>query len=337
MIKQPLVNMYKILSIAAGFALFMLACKQPAKTNQQEDANNAQQATVSNIKVPAFNVDSAYMYTEKQVSFGPRIPNTPAQKKCADWLIEQLKPLADTVYIQRTTVIGPKKVSLPCINIIASFNPSASQRILLLSHWDTRPHADQDAFDKTKQLDGADDGASGVGVLLETARQLHAQKPQEGIDILLTDVEDYGVSEEENSFCLGTQYWARNPHVRGYKANYGILLDMVGGRASQFYMEAGSQQYAYGPMKMFWDVANRLGYSDYFRYENIGAGITDDHVYVNTIANIPTFDIIALQPNGNFVPHWHTTNDNMTVIDKRTLQVVGQTILEVLYKQPFEY
>ena len=336
MTKQPFVNMYKILSFAASVALCMSACQQPTKTNQPEEANKPT-ATVSNVNVPVFQTDSAYAYTAKQVSFGPRIPNTPAQQKCADWLIAQLKPLADTVYIQRTTVKGPKNVPLPCINIIASFNPDAVQRVLLLSHWDTRPHADQDAFDRTKQLDGADDGASGVGVLIEVARQLHAQKPKAGVDLLLTDVEDYGISEEENSYCLGTQYWAKNPHVRGYKANYGILLDMVGGRASQFFMEGGSQQYAYGPMKMFWDVANRLGYSDYFRYENIGTSITDDHVYVNTMANIPTFDIIALQQNGNFVPHWHTANDNMTVIDKRTLQVVGQTILEVLYRQPFEY
>ena len=215
------------------------------------------------------------------------------------------------------------------------FNPAATQRLLILAHWDTRPQADQDAFDKTKTLDGADDGASGVGVLLELARQFHQQKPSIGVDLLMTDVEDYGVSEEENSYCLGTQYWARHPHVPGYKANYGILLDMVGGRGTQFFMEGASQQYALGPMKAFWDVANKIGYSDYFRYESNGAAITDDHVYVNTIANIPTFDIIALQANGNFAPHWHTQNDNMSVIDRHTLQAVGQTLMQVIYAQPF--
>jgi hypothetical protein len=328
--------MKKLIIIFTGIALFALACDQLNK-KPNKDAESSTQPATETVKVPVFNTDSAYAFTAKQVSFGPRIPNTPVQAKCADWLIQQLKPLADTVYVQRTTVMGPKHQQLPCINIIATFNPDAKQRILLLSHWDTRPNADQDAFDKTKHLDGADDGASGVGVLIETARELHAQHQSVGVDILLTDVEDYGISEEENSFCLGTQYWAKNPHVKGYKANYGMLLDMVGARGSQFFMEAGSQQYAYGPMKMFWDVANRLGYSDYFRYENNGSAITDDHVYVNTMANIPTFDIIALQPNGNFAPHWHTQNDNMSVIDKRTLQVVGQTILQVIYAQPFEY
>lgn len=311
---------------------FTCAC-QPSANNG--DNNSEDNTTISAVKVPAFNADSAYAYTAMQVSFGPRIPNTPAQEQCADWLIQTLRPLADTVYVQRTTVTGPGKTALPCINIIGVFNPGATQRILLLAHWDTRPHADQDAFDKTKKLDGADDGASGVAVLLELARQFHREKPNIGVDILLTDVEDSGVSEEENSFCLGTQYWARNPHVPGYKANYGILLDMVGGRGSQFYMEATSQQYALGPMKAFWDVANKLGYSDYFRYESNGAAITDDHVYVNTMANIPTFDIIALQPNGGFVPHWHTQNDNMSVIDPRTLQAVGQTLMQVIYAQPF--
>ncbi len=325
--------MYKLWTIIAGMALCFCAC-QPS-TKQNEDSGNADNIVTTTVKVPVFSSDSAYAYTEKQVAFGPRIPNTPAQEKCADYLIQTLKPLSDTVYVQRTTVTGPKHVSLPCINIIATFNPAATQRILVLAHWDTRPQADQDAFDKTKKLDGADDGASGVGVLLELARQFHQQKPSIGVDLLLTDVEDYGVSEEENSYCLGTQYWAHHPHVAGYKANYGILLDMVGGRGTQFFMEAASQQYALGPMKAFWDVANKIGYSDFFRYENNGAAITDDHVYVNTIANIPTFDIIALQPNGNFAPHWHTQNDNMSVIDRRTLQAVGQTLMQVIYAQPF--
>ncbi|HVI43663.1 MAG TPA: M28 family peptidase [Chitinophaga sp.] len=321
-----------------ALALVASACQQGSNTTENNaDSTGASKVAKVEVPVPAFNADSAYAYTEKQVSFGPRIPNTPAQTKCAEWMIGKLRSWADTVYVQRTTVTGPKKVQLPCINVIASFNPQAKQRVLLLAHWDTRPWADEDAFDKTGKLDGADDGASGVAVLMETARQFHQQKPEAGIDILLVDVEDYGVKEDENSFCLGTQYWAKNPHVNGYKANYGILLDMVGGRGSQFYMEGSSQQYAAGPLKMFWDVANKLGYSDFFRYEKNGGYITDDHIYVNTIANIPTFDVIAFQTNGDFAPHWHTQNDNMSVIDKGTLKAVGQTILQVVYAQPFNY
>ncbi|MBC9933571.1 M28 family peptidase [Chitinophaga qingshengii] len=330
--------MRKALSILTTLAVLASACQQQSTTTDNSaDSTGASKVAKLNVPVPAFNADSAYAYTAKQVGFGPRIPNTPAQQRCADWMISTLKQWADTVYIQRTTVDGPHKEKLPCINIIASFNPAAKQRVLLLAHWDTRPWADEDAFDKKAKLDGADDGASGVGVLMEAARQFRTQKPEAGVDILLVDVEDYGVKDNENSFCLGTQYWAKNPHIKGYKANYGILLDMVGGRGSQFYMEGSSQQYAYGPMKMFWDVANQLGYSDYFRYEKNGSYITDDHIYVNTMANIPTFDIIAWQASGNFAPHWHTQNDNMTVIDTKTLKAVGQTILQVIYNQPFSY
>ncbi|MGN7822103.1 M28 family peptidase [Chitinophaga sp. 22536] len=330
--------MRKVLSMLTTLALLAGACQQPStKTDNTADSTGAGKVAKLSVPVPAFSADSAYAYTAKQVSFGPRIPNTPAQQQCADWMISSLKKWADTVYVQRTTVEGPHKEKLPCINIIASFNPAAKQRVLLLAHWDTRPWADEDAFDKKGKLDGADDGASGVGVLMEAARQFKTQRPEAGVDILLVDVEDYGVKDNENSFCLGTQYWAKNPHVKGYKANYGILLDMVGGRGSQFYMEGSSQQYAYGPMKMFWDVANQLGYSDYFRYEKNGSYITDDHIYVNTMANIPTFDIIAWQATGNFAPHWHTQNDNMSVIDTKTLKAVGQTILQVIYNQPFTY
>ncbi|MCW3462309.1 M28 family peptidase [Chitinophaga nivalis] len=330
--------MRKELIVATALALVAGACQQnTTPADNIADSTGDSKVVKLDIPVPGFHADSAYAYTEKQVAFGPRIPNTPAQAKCADWLIGNLRKWADTVYVQRTTVTGPKNEQLPCINIIASFNPAAKQRILLLAHWDTRPWADEDAFDKTKKPDGADDGASGAGVLLEAARQFHLKKPDAGVDILLVDVEDYGVSEKENSFCLGTQYWAKNPHVKGYKANYGILLDMVGGRGSQFYMEGASQQYAPAQMKMFWDVANKLGYSDFFRYEDRGSFITDDHIYVNTLANIPTFDIIAWQASGNFPSHWHTQNDNMQVIDQKTLKAVGQTILQVIYAQPFSY
>ncbi|MFY0253135.1 M28 family peptidase [Chitinophaga sp. 30R24] len=330
--------MRKAIITLTALALIAGACQQNTKTtDNSSDSTGESKVAKIEVPVPAFSTDSAYAYTAKQVSFGPRIPNTPAQEKCADWLISSLRKWADTVYVQRTTVTGPKGEKLPCINIIASFNPAAKQRVLLLAHWDTRPWADEDAFNKNAKLDGADDGASGVAVLMETARQFHQQKPEAGVDILLVDVEDYGSKTDESSFCLGTQYWAKHPHVPGYKANYGILLDMVGGRGSQFYMEGFSKQYAATQMKMFWDVANQLGYSDFFRYENNGAYITDDHIPVNTIANIPTFDIIALQPNNDFAPHWHTTNDNMDVIDQKTLQAVGQTLLKVIYTQPFAY
>lgn len=316
-----------IILVAISFA----ACNSGNRGNTQSGT------TAVTVDAPAFSADSAYAYVEKQLAFGPRIPGTPEQEACAAWLTAQLKSLADTVYVQRTTVIAPKQKSLPCINIIASYNPAAQKRILLLAHWDTRPYADKDAFDKNKKFDGADDGASGVAVLLEMARQFHAKKPAAGIDILLTDVEDYGETGVEASYCLGAQYWAKNPHIPGYKADYGVLLDMVGARNSAFYYESYSKQYAFPQAKMIWDVGNASGFSDFFRYEDNGAGAEDDHYYINTLAKIPTLDIIATQPNGNFMPHHHTTNDNIAIIDRRTMQAVGQTLLNVIYGEPFNY
>lgn len=316
-------------------AILLAACQNQPKP--AESSETATTNTPNTAGVPVFSADSAYAYVAKQVSFDPRIPGTPAQKVCADWLEQTLRPLADTLYVQRVTVTGPQKQKLPCINLIASFNPAAKERVLVLAHWDTRPWGDQDAFNKKTLIDGADDGGSGIGVMIELARQFKLKHPAVGVDLLFNDVEDYGVSEVEDSYCLGTQYWAKNPHVKGYKANYGILLDMVGGRGSQFFMEGFSKRDAYQPMKMFWDVANQLGYSQ-FRYENPqDAAITDDHYYVNTLTGIPTFDIIALQPNGSFVPHWHTANDNMQIIDKNTLKAVGQTLMQVLYVNPMAY
>ena len=325
-----LLNTYRKAGAVMIFATALAACnsgsRQPAATDT---------SAVTGKQAPVFATDSAYANIERQLAFGPRVPGSSAQEKCASWLSASLRAWADTVYMQRAKVQVMPGKEVPCINIIAAFNPAAQRRILLLAHWDTRPRADKDAFDKTKPMDGADDGASGVGILLETARQLHARRPEYGVDLLFTDAEDY-----DQQYCLGTQYWARNPHVPGYKAEYGILLDMVGGRNATFFMEGTSRQYAFAPMKMFWDMANNSGYSSYFSYAEPPGGtpyIEDDHTYVNQIAKIPTFDVIAMQPNGSLMPHHHTTSDNLSVIDPQTLKAVGQTLLNVLYGEPFKY
>ena len=290
------------------------------------------------IPVPAFQADSAYAYVARQVAFGPRIPGTAAHEACGAWLVSLLKNWADTVYVQRTTLTTWNHRQVPCENIIASFNPAARERLLVLAHWDTRPWADEDPnpTNRKKTFEGADDGASGVGVLLETARQLHLRKPDIGIDLLFTDVEDYGNDSVAHSFCLGTQYWAQHPHVAGYTADYGILLDMVGGRNAHFYREGQSQQFAGPQQDLFWNLANALGYSDYFRYDQIHVTIEDDHQYVSQMAHIPCFDVIQLRdnPKNPFPPYWHTLADNMDNIDAHTLKAVGQTLLQVIYTHP---
>lgn len=305
--------------------------------NEPKETENATiEVKQKEITTPDFIADSAYNHIEKQLSFGFRTPGSAGQKNCAGWMEEKLNQFCDTVYRQSVTVTAGDGKSLPCINLIGSINPAATRRILLLTHWDSRPWADEDDSAQTKPILAADDAASGVGVLLEVARQLQTEKiPADlGIDIFFTDVEDYGKTEwGEDSYCLGTQYWARKPHVPGYTAEFGILLDMVGAKGAIFPMEMISTQYAGEVQRNVYQAAQRAGYSSYFPFV-AGGGITDDHKYVNELIKIPTIDIININPNSNevFKPHWHTHDDNMSVIDKATLKAVGQTLLQVIYE-----
>jgi Peptidase family M28 len=328
--------MRKIFWVCFGTLFLLVACHSGQQNNNTETSSN--DLINPNITVPSFNADSAYAYVAKQVAFGPRIPGTAAQKNCGDWLISKMKEYADTVYVQSTTLTAWNGKQLPCHNIMAVFNPKDKDRILMLAHWDTRPFSDEDPnkANHNKPFDGADDGGSGVGVLLEVARELHLKKPGIGIDLLLVDDEDYGNDTIPHSFCIGTQYWAKHPPISDYTADYGILLDMVGDKNATFLMEGTSKQYAAAPMKMFWDVANQLGYSAFFRYDNTSDAIEDDHTYINTMAHIPTFDVISLHdnPQSPFPYFWHTQQDNMSIISKSTLKAVGQTLLQVAYTNP---
>lgn len=300
--------------------------------------------TESNVKInlPEFNSDSAYNFVEKQVLFGPRVPNTTAHEKCAEYLAKKLGQFSDTVIVQNAKLKAWNGTLLNSFNIIGSFNVNQKNRVLLFAHWDSRPYADQeeDAELMKKPIDGASDGASGVGVLLEIARVLSENNPNIGVDIIFFDAEDYGkpsyIEDEsiQNDWCLGTQYWCKNPHVKNYTAKYGILLDMVGAKNAIFALEGTSMYFASDVMIKTWDIANDLGYSDYFKYIETG-NLTDDHLYVNQMANIPSIDIIQYDPNSNryFAAYWHTHNDKMDIIDKNTLKAVGQTVIGVLFSE----
>lgn len=284
-----------------------------------------------------FNADTAYAFVERQVAFGPRVPGSTAQLQCAAWLHGRLQQYCDTVYRQQVTVTaGDGATRLRCINLMGVINPAATNRILLLAHWDSRPWADRDHKDAEKPIDGADDGASGTAVLLELARALKTVPlagSGTGIDILLADVEDYGRDEwQDSSYAIGTQYWCRNPHVAGYTARAGILLDMVGATNARFPEEGFSREYAGPVLQAVWRAAAEAGHGAYFVREKEGY-INDDHLPVNMLSKIPTIDIIHLprQSETGFPPHWHTHGDNMSVIDKNTLRAVGQTLLQYLY------
>ncbi|MFV0471070.1 MAG: M28 family peptidase [Paludibacteraceae bacterium] len=287
--------------------------------------------------IPLFIADSAYQYIKKQVDFGPRVPNTPQHVACGNYLEQKLNDFGAKVYTQHLDATAFDGTILKAKNIIGSYNISATSRILLFAHWDTRPWADNDPdkSNHTTPILGANDGASGVGVLMEIARNLGRQSPNIGIDIAFFDAEDYGsTASNDNSWCLGTQYWAKNPHVQGYNARYGILLDMVGATKAVFYREQISDYYAKHVVDNVWSQAAALGFGQYFINE-AGNGVTDDHLFVNTIRGIPSIDIIQFDRNTStgFGSYWHTTNDTMENIDKNTLQAVGTTLMQVIYNE----
>lgn len=328
---------FKTGMLALACSCLLLACNN--NEQPQDEAATAENQQTPRVNVPAFNADHAYAHIKTQLDFGPRVPGTPAQKNCADWMQQQLRQYCDTVYLQQASVRGGDGKMLPCYNVIGAIHPEATRRILLLTHWDSRPWADQDpdAANRSTPVPAADDGASGVGVLLEIARILKENplSSEWGVDIFFTDVEDYGRNEwGEDSYALGTQYWAKHPHVPGYKAQAGILLDMVGGRNARFPLEEISRQYARDVQQEVWAAASRAGYSSYFLYQ-AGGGITDDHKYVNEMTGIPTIDIIHLRNDTRtgFASHWHTLGDDLSIIDKNTLKAVGQTVLQYLYEK----
>jgi Zn-dependent M28 family amino/carboxypeptidase len=211
---------------------------------------------------------------------------------------------------------------------------------MLFAHWDSRPFADRDSKNKGKAILGANDGASGVGVLLEVARQIQKLKPNIGVDIFFFDAEDYGQPSSDmrkrqaGTWCLGSQYWANNPHKANYNANFGILLDMVGASNAYFTKEAISMYYAPQIVDKVWGIASALGHGNHFVFQQTSHVGEDDHLYINKIANIPSIDIIQYDPATTaFAPHWHTHDDNMDVIDKNTLAAVGETVLATVLRE----
>lgn len=320
-------------------AIILLPACGGSSSQQQ---NNITQSQKEHLVTPEFIADSAYHYVETQVKFGPRVPNTPTHLACAKYLSETLKRFGAEVIVQEAKVKAFDNTTLNIQNIIGQFQPEKNDRILLFAHWDTRPFADHDADPAKRNLpiDGANDGASGVGVLLEIARHLSQNPTHPGIDIIFFDAEDYGtpdhiqVAYKPDTWCLGSQYWGQNPHKKNYYARFGILLDMVGAPNAQFYKEQYSMQFAPSLVDYIWKTASELGYSAWFNF-NTGGMITDDHVYVYKHLKIPSVNIIQHDPTSNtsFGHYWHTHDDNMDIIDKSTLKAVGQTVMEVIYRE----
>mgnify|MGYP000993819618 FL=1 len=319
--KKCILNLSFLLTVSVLF----LGCEN--KNQKQEKAN------VQKIRISAkFNSDSAFNFIQRQVDFGPRVPGSSAHDQTAVYLEKKLVGYCDTAFTQYGTVTNHLNQNVQIKNIVGSFNLSKKKRVLLCAHWDTRPMADQDAERPTEPSDGANDGASGVGVLIEAARQFQLQRPDAGVDILFFDAEDMGDSKgAASTWCLGSQFWSKTPHVKNYVARFGILLDMVGPKNAVFAIEGNSWLYAQPYVKKVWNTAKRLGHGQYFiNYQ--GGQLVDDHLFINEIIGIPTLDIIHYdaRQNTGFGDFWHTHNDNMETIDKKTLKAVGETVCQVV-------
>jgi Zn-dependent M28 family amino/carboxypeptidase len=320
-----------------SYILFVLIISSCSQKKNKEIKTKAEKI---NVIVPKFNADSAYSFIQKQVDFGPRVISSESWRKCSRYLEKKLLSYNANVLVQKTQVTTYDNKKHELNNIIASYLPNLNNRIALFAHWDSRHIADHDTVNKEAPILGANDGGSGVGVLLEIARNLNIQTPSIGVDIILFDAEDYGQPENSkypvmnNSWCLGSQYWSKNPHKKEYFAKYGILLDMVGAQGATFRHEGISNFYAQNILEKVWSKAHEIGYSNYFVYQK-SAEIMDDHYYVNSIAGIPTIDIIEFDPftKTNFNKHWHTHQDNMDNISKETLKAVGETVINVLYSE----
>ena len=312
-------------------------------------SSNSAEAAMQPVSV-VFQADSAYQFCEQQCQFGPRTMNSQAHDACGQWIARKFGSYGLEVIEQRATLTGYDGTQLQSNNIIAQYRPEQQDRVLICAHWDSRPWADNDPDEANwhTPVMAANDGASGVAVMLEVARVLAADTAQHsalnaqlGIDFICFDAEDWGtpqwsdLPDNSESWALGAQYWSAHPHREGYKARYGILLDMVGGQGARFHRELYSKRYARQVVSRVWQAAEVAGYSGYFPQQD-GSMITDDHVPVNQVAGIPCIDIIPFYPDcetSSFGPTWHTVSDDMQHIDRGTLKAVGQTLVQLLLSE----
>lgn len=331
-------NRVVILGVLAGFIALWGCDESGGSGNNSVDID----VVTEKIVAPEFSSDSAYYFIQKQVAFGPRVPNSEEHEKCGVWLANELRRFGAEVIVQevRSKAFNGKILNLS--NIVGQFNPDKKKRVMLYAHWDTRPFADKDSVRSNEPIDGANDGGSGVGVLLEIARQLSLRPADIGVDIIFFDGEDYGSPEGTPStstsyldWCLGSQAWAKQPHRYGYRARFGILLDMVGAKRAAFNREGTSMRYAPNVVRKVWTRAKELGHGDLFRNRETPSTV-DDNLFVSEFGGVPSVNIVDYRMNVipmGYGPFHHTHADNMSVIDRGTLQAVGETVLSVVYTE----
>jgi len=349
-VKTPSNIILTILSLLF-LSTFFVGCETPPNVGREPIVEPEPE-----VFVPPFNKDSAYQFVQKQVDFGPRVPETAEHKACSEWIKSTLESYGWQVQFQDAEIEGFENKPMKIRNIIATYKPEADERVLLCAHWDTRRMADQDTERKDEPILGADDGGSGVGVLMELARTVSNNPLNAGIEIVLFDAEDQGESGSprppEQTWCLGAQHWSRNQHAMKVQPRFGILLDMVGRSGAQFPKEGVSLDRAGQIVNIVWNQALKLGLNELFVKEKDDQ-LIDDHVYINDIGGIKTIDIINRpvlrnsdgqvvmnreenRPERHFGDHWHTHKDDMKIIDRYVLESVGDVLLHVLYKEVAE-
>ncbi len=323
--------------------LAVLACLLSA-CGEKTKSKSGKADTIVLASCPTFNTDTCMKYIQKQCDFGPRVTATKEAALCRQYLVEQFKCFGAVVEEQPCEVTLWDNSKLSACNIIAKMNPENSDRILFCAHWDSRPWADNDEDENNHRTPvlAANDGASGVAVMMELCRLLQQKPVKIGVDFVCFDAEDLGTpqwaeTEESNShtWCLGSKHWAEHAREEGYRARYGVLMDMVGGRGSVFPPERVSMEFAQPIVNLIWRLGNQIGYGHYFPLNREGGYLMDDHVNVNRYARIPCIDIVPYFTDGpsNFGPTWHTVKDTPENIDPNVLEAVGQTLTQLIYNE----
>lgn len=273
---------------------------------------------------PEFDGRTAFTYIEKQMSFGPRIPNTAGHRQTGDWLLTELRARADTVIVQDIRHVLRRGDTLHLRNFFARFRPAATDRVLFLAHWDTRPKADQSDNLGQQQLPvpGANDGASGVAVLLGVADVLKRAPPTLGVDLLFVDGEDYGDFADSNHVLIGSRWFAKH-QPPGYQPLFAVLFDMVGDKDLQIYQEGNSVAFAPEVVQRVWRTAAARGYERNF-VPSARHTLTDDHVALQGVG-IHAIDVVDFD-----YPYWHTTGDTIDKVSAASLQIVGDVAVALI-------
>ena len=271
-----------------------------------------------------FNGLTVFGYVEQQMAFGPRIPNQPGHRRTGDWLLTELRARADTVIVQEIRHVTRRGDTLHLRNFFARFRPQATERVLFLAHWDTRPMADrsENLGQQRLPVPGANDGASGVAVLLGVADALKARPPAGGVDLLFVDGEDYGDFADSNDVLIGSRWFAAH-RPAGYQPLFAVLFDMVGDKDLQIYQEGNSVAFAPEVVQRVWRVAAERGHERQF-VPSVRHTLTDDHVSLQKVG-IHAIDVVDFD-----YPYWHTTEDTIDKVSGESLQIVGDVAVALV-------